>query len=148
MGYTINKQYQKSVLNAYTSTDQLLEPDQEIDFNSINILNGCSISFVPGTSTINLKKPGVYFISVDAIVEPDDNGTVTMQLQKNNIKVDGAKASFDATEKGEIGGMSFSTIVKVPPSCCMVDNTASLKILNLETNAIYSNANITVMKLC
>ena len=122
---------------------------QLLPFTNINILNGCSINYVAGSSSIQLKKPGVYLISVDATAaESGTAGTVTMQLQKNGVNVEGAKSSSNSAAVTDFNGMSFSTVVKVLPSCASIDNTTTLTVLNTGVGAIYSNTNITVVKLC
>lgn len=149
MSYTMNKLYQKSILNAYSTTNQTLTTDQVIDFTNTNILDGCSISYISGSSSIKLNKAGVYLVTVDAIAaESGTAGTVTMQLQKNGNDINGAKSSSNSAAITDFNGMSFSTVVKVLPSCQAVDNTTTLTVLNTGVGAIYSNANITVIKLC
>lgn len=149
MGYTTNRQYQKSLLSAYTITNQTLTTGQTIAFNNANVLNGCSIDFNAGSSAIQLRKPGVYLVTVDAsVAESGTAGIITMQLQRNGTNVNGAKSSIDSTTAGDVNGMSFNTIVKVLPSCCSVDNTTTLTVLNTGVGAVYSNANITIVKLC
>lgn len=149
MGYTINRAYQKSVLNAVSTTTETLTTGQLLPFTNINILNGCSINYVAGSSSIQLKKPGVYLISVDATAaESGTAGTVTMQLQKNGVNVEGATSSSNSAAVTDFNGMSFSTVVKVLPSCASIDNTTTLTVLNTGVGAIYSNTNITVVKLC
>lgn len=71
-----------------------------------------------------------------------------MQLQKNGNDINGAKSSSNSAAVTDFNGMSFSTVVKVLPSCQAVDNTTTLTVLNTGVGAIYSNANITVIKLC
>lgn len=43
---------------------------------------------------------------------------------------------------------AFATIIKVPPSCCAVDNTANLTLVNTGVAAIFTNVNINITKLC
>ena len=149
MGYAINRQYQKSILNAYTITNQTITTNQTVDFNNTNILNGCSIDFNSGSPSIYLRKPGVYLVTMDAsVAEAGTAGVITMQLQRNGVNVNGAQASIDSTAAGDTDSMSFTTVIKVLPSCCSVDNTTTLTVLNTGVEAIYSNANVTVVKLC
>lgn len=105
--------------------------------------------YIAGSSSIQLKKPGVYLISVDAVAaESGTAGTVTMQLQKNGVNVEGATSSSNSAAVTDFNGMSFSTVIKVLPSCASIDNTTTLTVLNTGVGAIYSNTNITVVKLC
>ena len=68
--------------------------------------------------------------------------------QKNGVNVEGAKSSSNSAAVTDFNGMSFSTVVKVLPSCASIDNTTTLTVLNTGVGAIYSNTNITVVKLC
>ena len=44
--------------------------------------------------------------------------------------------------------LAFSTIIKVPPSCCAIDNAVSLTLVNTGVAATYTNVNINITKLC
>lgn len=149
MSYTVNKLYQKSVLNAYSITSQTLTTNQVIEFTNINILDGCSIKYSPGSSSITLSKPGIYLVTVDAVAaESGTAGIVTMQLQKDGNNINGALSSSNSAAVTDFNSMTVSTLVKVLPSCQAIDNTTILTVLNTGVGAIYSNANITVIKLC
>ena len=149
MGYTMNKQYQKSLLNAYANTNQTIAANETINFSNSNILTGCSIVFNAGSAAIQLKKPGVYLVSFNAnVAEGGTLGIISAQLAKNGININGAISSVDSTAAGDVGNINFNTLIKVLPSCCSIDNTTTLTVVNSGIEAIYSNANITVVKLC
>lgn len=142
-----NNQYQKSVLSASSGAQTLLT-NANIPFNTTNLLNGVSIEFNGGT-TISLVKPGVYLISVDAnVAEAGTAGLISIQVQKNGVNINGAKASVDSSATGDAENIHVTTLVKVLPSCCMVNNNANITVVNNGVGAVYSNANITVVKLC
>lgn len=142
-----NNQYQKSVLSASSGAQTLLT-NANIPFNTTNLLNGVSIEFNGGT-TISLVKPGVYLISVDAnVAEAGTAGLISMQVQKNGVNINGAKASVDSSATGDAENIHVTTLVKVLPSCCMVNNNANITVVNNGVGAVYSNTNITVVKLC
>jgi hypothetical protein len=142
-----NNQYQKSVLSASSGAQTLLT-NANIPFNTTNLLNGVSIEFNGGT-TISLVKPGVYLISADAnVAEAGTAGLISMQVQKNGVNINGAKASVDSSATGDAENIHVTTLVKVLPSCCMVNNNANITVVNNGVGAVYSNTNITVVKLC
>jgi hypothetical protein len=144
---TCNRQYQKSLLNA-SSGSQTVLTNSAIPFTTTNLLDGVSIQFTGGT-TISLVKPGVYLISVDAnVAEAGTAGLIAMQIQKNGVNINGAKASVDSSATGDAENIHVTTLVKVLPSCCMINNNASITVLNSGVGAVYSNANITIVKLC
>jgi hypothetical protein len=124
MGCT-NRQYQKSLLSA-SSGSQTILTNATIPFNTINLLDGYSIQSTGG-STISLVKPGVYLVSVDAnVAESGTAGIISMQIQKNGVNINGAKASVDSSATGDAENIHVTTLVKVLPSCCMVDNNVKL----------------------
>ena len=144
---TTAKQYQKSLLNAYSNT-QTVGADNNIIFNEINILNGCSINFNAGSGTITLAKPGIYLVTLDAnISDVTAAGVVTAQINRNGVQIPGAIVNVTAAVDTNYP-LSISTLVKVLPSCCAVDNVTNITIANTGVEATYSNANITVVKLC
>lgn len=144
---TTVKQYQKSLLSAYSNT-QTIGADNAIPFNEINLLNGCSINFSAGTSTINLVKPGIYLITVDATVsDVDVAGVVTIQINRNGVQIPGAIVSDTAAIDTNYS-MSITTLVKVLPSCCAIDNQTNITVVNSGIEATYSNTNISIVKLC
>ena len=93
---TTSKQYQKSLLNAYSNT-QVVAQNNNILFNETTILNGCSIDFTAGTGVVTLEKPGVYLITVDANVsDVDAAGVITVQINKNGTQIPGAITNITA----------------------------------------------------
>jgi hypothetical protein len=149
MSCTCNRQYQKSILNAYTNQSQILTTGQTLKFNNINQLDGSSIDFSAGTGSIVLNKPGVYKIDVNATgVEAGTAGTITLQIQKNGVNINGATASTTSSTITDIKNLSISTVVKVLPSCASVDNTTIITVLNTGVGTTYSNVNITAIKQC
>ena len=144
---TASKQYQKSLLNAYSNT-QVVGVDSNVIFNQINILNGSSIDFNAGTSVVTLAKPGVYLITIDAnISDVDAAGVVTLQINKNGVQIPGAIVNTTAAIDTNYS-VNMTTIVKVLPSCCAIDNSANITIVNTGIETTYSNVNISIVKLC
>ena len=145
----VNKQYQKSLLNTYTNTSQTITTSGNIRFDNVNVLDGCSIDFNAGTTSITLDKAGVYFITMDATVsDAGTPGAVSFQINKNGASINGATAKVVTTASTDVYALSASTIVKVLPSCCSTDNTTIVTVSNTGLSAIYTNANLTVVKLC
>jgi hypothetical protein len=130
-----------------TSANQTILSNTAIPFNTINLLQGNSIDFSGGTSIL-LDKPGIYLINVNAnVLEASTTGTITMQIQKNGVNINGAVASANSASTTDSENLSIMTLVKVLPSCCMVDNNANITVLNICVASVYSNANITIVKL-
>lgn len=144
-----NNLYQKSLLNTYTNTSQTVTTGANIRFDNINVLDGCSIDFNAGTTSITLEKAGVYLVTIDATVsDAGTPGAVGLQINRNGAGVNGATSRVVTTASTDVYPLGVSTLVKVLPSCCAVDNTTVLTISNIGLSAIYANANLTVVKLC
>lgn len=144
-----NNLYQKSLLNTYTNTSQTVTTGANIRFDNINVLDGCSIDFNAGTTSITLEKAGVYLVTIDATVsDAGTPGSVGLQINRNGAGVNGATSRVVTTASTDVYPLGVSTLVKVLPSCCAVDNTTVLTISNIGLSAIYANANLTVVKLC
>lgn len=149
MSYQVNKQYQKSLLNTYTNTSQTVATNGNIRFDNVNVLDGCSIDFNASSTSVVLDKAGVYFITMDATVsDAGTPGTVGLQIAKNGTGINGATTKTVTTASTDVYSLTVSTIVKVLPSCCSTDNTTTVTVANIGLSAIYTNANLTIVKLC
>lgn len=165
MSYTMNPQYQKSVLDAYSTLGQSAVTGTYIDFDNISILTGCSIKYVAGTPSIVIANPGLYLVTFDgtAAASADDTATasadasaaaapaatdVTVSVQNNGELIPGAATSATSTGEDDKANLSLTTVIKVRPSCCAIDNTARLSIVNTGIPATYTDASITIVKLC
>lgn len=149
MGYTMNKKYQKSVLDTYTLTDTTVPVNGLLPLEQNYVLTGCSISHPAGSTSITLEKPGLYLVNFNG--EGSTAGTAgnfTAQLFKNGVSVPGASANANTTAAADIESLSFSKIISVLPSCCAVDNTTTLTFVNTGVAAIYTTVNVNVIKLC
>lgn len=142
-----NRKYQKSTLSAYTVSSTALDVDGVLAFTNKN-LTGYSIDFTAGATTISLNKPGLYLVEFNATVaNQGTTGDVVAQLQKNGVNVVGAVAKATSTSTTDLRTVSFTTIIEVSPSCCVVDNDVDLTIVNTGVAANYSNFNVNVVKL-
>lgn len=170
MSYTMNPQYQKSVLKAYSTVEQSVAKNAYIDYDNVDILTGCSIKYVAGTPGIVLAKPGLYEIIVnntaaasaapaaggsptgeDAAATTDSTANttdITVAIQNNGNLIPGATMTATSTGEDDKVNISLATIVLVRPSCCAIDNTARISVVNTGIPAQYTDADITVVKLC
>lgn len=144
---TMNRNYQKSVLDAFTTSAQTLLTGNNISFANNGVLTGCSINHAAGTPTIVLKKPELYYVSFEADVLPSAAETVSVILQNNGVAVPGVATSTTGTTTNTMR-VILDTIVEVKPSCCAVDNTKNLIFNNSGVGAVYTNAAVSVIKLC
>ena len=110
-------------------------------------MTGCTAT--RNGQTFQLNKPGYYYVTFNAVAAATDTvGLLTMELYNNGVAVPGALASVTTTAAGAESNFAFSTIIRVPPSCCVVNNTAKLTVVNTGVDATYSNVNINITKLC
>lgn len=144
---TMNRNYQKSTLNAFTTASQTLLADNNVAFANNGVLTGCSISHAAGTPTIVLGKPGLYYVSFEADALPSAAGTITVALQNNSVTIPGAITSVTGTA-ATTTRIILDAIVEVKPSCCAVDNTKNLTFNNDGVETVYTNATVSVIKLC
>lgn len=138
----------KSVLDTYTLTDTAVAVNGLLPLEQNQLLTGCAITHTPGSTAIILNEPGLYLVNFD--VEgfvTGETGVLTAQLFKNGVAVPGATATSSSTSATNIETVGFSKIIQVKPSCCVVDNTASLTFVNTGVASTYTTINVNVIKL-
>ena len=135
------------MISSYNTTSQAVATDGLLTFTTDRILTGCTAT--RNGQTFQLNKPGSYYVTFNAVAAATDTvGLLTMELYNNGVAVPGALASTTTTTAGAESDFAFSTIIRVPPSCCVVNNTAKLTVVNTGVDATYSNVNINITKLC
>lgn len=136
--------YEKSALEAVTTTDQVLVADGLLNFETNTVLTGCSIAHVAGSNTVRLLKRGLYQVSVNVDVAPTAAGEIAIQLLNNGVAVPGALATVTGVA-ATTANLTFTALVRVLLSCCTIDNTGSLQV-QITAAGTVSNANIVVVK--
>ena len=136
------------MISAYNSTTQTVAVDSAYVFDTNRIVTGCTVGHTPGTSTFTLSKPGYYYVTFDSTFTTDDTGVASVELQNGGTAVPGASASETITTAGDTKSIAFATIIKVTPSCPMIDKSATLTFVatGIALNATVAAVNIT--KLC
>lgn len=135
------------MISSYNTTTQAVLTDGVVNFTTDRILTGCTAT--RDGQTFQLSKPGYYYVTFNAVAAATSAvGELTVQLYDNGVPVQGALASKTVTTAAENDTYSFSTIIRVLPSCCAVSNTGNLTIVNTGVGATYSNVNINITKLC
>ena len=131
----------------YNHTSQKLAINGLLTFTTDRILTGCTAT--RNGQTFQLNKPGYYYVTFNADgAATTAVGDIVVVLQNNGVAVPGAIATFTTTVADDATNLAFSTIIRVPPSCCAVDNTANLTLVNTGVAATYTNVNINITKLC
>ena len=135
------------MISSYNTTTQAVATGDLLTFTTDRILTGCTAT--RNGQTFQLNKPGYYYVTFNAIAAATTTvGELTVELQNNGVVVPGAVSTYTTTTAGDNATYAFSTIIRVPPSCCVVDNTARLTLVNSGVDATYTNANINITKLC
>ena len=135
------------MISSYNTTNQAVVSNGTINFTTDRILTGCTA--VRNGETFQLNKPGYYYVTFNAIAAATTTvGELTIELYNNGVAVPGAIAGATTTTAGDNLDFAFTTIVRVPPSCCAVDNTARLTVVNTGVDATYVDVNLNITKLC
>ena len=136
------------MISSYNSTTQTVDSGAAYVFDTNRIVTGCTVGHVAGTSAFTLNKPGYYYVTFNTTFTTEAAGEATIQLQNGGTPVPGATGTETVTTAGSTKSISFATIIKVLPSCCAVDNTATLAFVatGIALSATVSNVNVT--KLC
>lgn len=138
----------KSVLDAYTLTDTEVAVNGLLPLEQNQLLTGCAITHIPGSTSIILNEPGLYLINFDADgYATGGTGSFTVQLYNNSIAVPSAVSTSSSTSSTDAETIGFSTIIQVKPSCCAIDNTANLTFVNTGVASTYTTINANVIKL-
>ena len=135
------------MISSYNVTTQNVATNETLTFTTDRILTGCTAT--RDGSTFQLNKPGYYYVTFNASgAATSEVGDIVVALVNNGVAVLGATATVSPTVINSTRNFAFSTIIKVPPSCCAINNTANLTIVNTGVAATFTNANINITKLC
>ena len=135
------------MISSYNTTSQAIATNGLLNFTTDRILTGCTAT--RDGQTFQLNKPGYYYVTFNAVAAATTTvGELTVELYNNGVAVPGAEASYTTTTAGDNSNYAFSTIIRVLPSCCVVNNAARLTVVNTGVDATYTNVNINITKLC
>ena len=135
------------MISSYNNTSQEVAINGLLTFTTDRILTGCTAT--RNGQTFQLNKPGYYYVTFNADgAATTAAGDIVVVLQHNGIAVPGAIATQTVAAADDAVNLTFATIIRVPPSCCAVDNTANLTLVNTGVATTYTNVNINITKLC
>ena len=136
------------MISTFNSTTQTVDVGGAYVFDTNRIVTGCTVGHVPGTSALVLNKPGYYYITFNTTFTTATTGDATVELQNGGVSVPGANATETVTTAGDTKSISFTTIVKVLPSCPAIDNTTTLTFVATGIALDASTASVSITKLC
>jgi len=137
------------MIYSYNTKEQTVATDSEVTYAVDAIKTGTTVTHAPGTGTFVLNKSGYYYVTVTAVGSASATGTdlVTLTLYNGTNPLPGAIASETSTATTDVVTLVINTIIPVRPSCCAVDNTVNLIVVNTGVEAVYTNTTITITKL-
>jgi hypothetical protein len=136
------------MISTFNSNTQTVEVDSAYVFDTNRIVTGCTVGHTPGTSTFTLTKPGYYYVTFNTVFTTADTGVATIELRNSDTVIPGAIGSETVTTAGDVKSVSFSTIIRVLPSCCAIDNTVTLTFVATSLELTASTASVSITKLC
>ena len=136
------------MISSYNSTTQNVAVGAAYVFDTNRIVTGCTVGHVPGTATFTLAKPGYYYVTFNTTFTTEETGVATVELQNGGVLVPGAEGSETVATIGEENSLSFASIVRVLPSCSVVNNAANLTFVATGIDLTATVANVNITKLC
>ena len=130
------------MLQTYNDSEQTLAAGSNVIFGQNTIQKGYTVTHEQGDTDIHLNAPGIYKIEFDAVVTSttDASASVVLSLNNNNEQVDGAYVEATPQSDTDLRSVSFTTLVRVPRSCCIVNNNGNLTIQTKDAvQVVYAN---------
>lgn len=137
------------MLSTYNITSQTVDVNENIVFSNNQYQTGCSTIHTPGSTTIEVRCPGTYFLTFNSTASATAASTdpIILQLYNGTTAVPGAVASQVSTASTDIVNLAFGTILQIRPSCPSISNVAYLTIQNLGVEAELTTANLNIIKI-
>ena len=136
--------------NAFSITNQTLQPNDLISFANNRLATSCSVSHPAGTASFTIKRPGLYLVSFHGTASATAAATepIIVQLLNKGVEVQGALASELSAAADTPVNLSFTTALQVRPSCCAIDNEAVLTFENNGIEALFTNVEVVITTIC
>lgn len=135
---------QKSALTTVVTAAQTVAANGFVNFPTNNLLTGVAIGHTAGATTVNLIR-GLYLVTLNADVTPTAAGDIGLRLVRNGVTVPGAEATVTGAT-GDTYNIGFATLIRVLPSCCVINNNSALQVQATAAGTI-SNASLSVVRL-
>lgn len=138
------------MIYSYSITPRTLAADLDIIFAVNEVNTGCTVTHVAGTPTFTFNKPGYYYVTFNGIASATEAATdpIVVEMYDGATAIPGALSSALSAAADTPVALSMSTIIQVRPNCPAIDNTVNLTVRNVGIEANYTNAAITITKLC
>ena len=138
------------MIYSYSIVPQDLTTNDDVAFVIDEIKTGCTVTHAAGTPTFTFNKPGFYYVTFNGVASATEAATdpIVAQLYNGATAIPGALSSALSAAVDTPVTLSTSAIIQVKPSCPAIDNTVNLTVKNVGIAANYTNATITITKLC
>lgn len=138
------------MIYSYSITPQDLTVNEDLVFTVDEIKTGCTVTHAAGTTTFVFNKPGYYYVTFNGVASATAAATdpITAELYNGAVAIPGALSSALSAAIDTPVSLSISTIIQVRPNCPAIDNTVNLTVKNVGIEANYTNATLTITKLC
>ena len=75
------------MLYAYTNSDTTVAVNGLLPINTVGIQTGCTVTATPGSTTINLNRPGFYKVDFSAAGATSSTtaGAITVAMRTNGV---------------------------------------------------------------
>ena len=136
------------MINAF-SRDLALNADGIVKFDTVTLEKGCG-TVLNGSSSIHLKKSGIYQVIFYAEAMPQINGTVSFAMLTNGF----AKIGDTTTVEGATTAKSYTvpivTTVQVPANDSRCNCRTSGVMIQFENVGVATTAdvNVVITKVC
>lgn len=132
------------MFEAYSTIETIFVENQPITFENIRF-DDCRVR-VTNSNTFTICAPGRYYVYFGSTGQTGAAGTpFSVQLFNNGVAV---PAVDSQTEVATPHDLSFSTIINVRPSNCMIDNVARLQVVvTSEQDGTLFDRNIIIFRL-
>ena len=137
------------MIYSYNVSEQSVDANAALVYTIDAVKTGVTVIHSAGTSTFTLNKPGYYYVTVTASGAASSEGAdpISLALYNGTDIIPGAAASATSTATTDIVNLTINTIIPVRPSCCAIDNTVNLIVMNTGVAATFTNTTITITKL-
>ena len=138
------------MIYSYTIAPQTLATDENLVFTIDTVKTGCTVTHAGGTPTFTFNKPGFYYVTFNGVASATAAATdpIVVEMYNGATAIAGALSSELSAAVDTPVALSMSTIIQVRPNCPAIDNTVNLIVKNTGITAEYTNAAITITKLC
>ena len=128
---------------------KVVQKDNSIVFDNKVIQTDCTITANEPTNKITLRRAGIYLVKFNAIVSNTTSAIefIGINMERDGVDVREAQTGASSSATNDLVPVSFSTLVKVKPSCCVVDNTTRLQFKVTGSDTLVYFANVIVSKL-